>query len=251
MKFLYEYRTSDNERHCGIVCAPSRDAAYAELKKKGIKPSRVDEAPGFFNKFFGKGKRWAAIALLAVLSLVLAVLYLATRSSLFPASSSLESTLDSTVRRQLIGDTAVIEKGIRTGWVDVFPFEGERFLAGFALPGQPPAMMRIVESNLVAAINRKVDPSAGDTIEARQLKAIVQGMKDEIRAYQAEGGSLAKYCVRLIRRQQQEISYYQRAEREIEKAKEDMMPAKELESLWERRNAELRVLGIRLVQMPE
>lgn len=250
MRFLYEYRSPDNAKHSGTIDAADKNAVYAELKKRGIRPSRVEEAPGFFNKLFGRGKRWIAIAVLALLCVALSIVV--GRGVLTaPQLSIVEATFDSPVRRQLIGDSAIIEKGIRTGWLDVFPEEGERFLAGFALPGQPPAMTRIVESNLVAAVNRKIEPTPDDTIEARQLKAIVQGMKDEIRAYQVEGGTLAKYCVRLIRRQQQEIGYYQRAENEIERAKKDKMPANELEALWEKRNAALRVLGIRLVPMGE
>ena len=70
MKFLYEYRTSDNAKHSGTICAASRDAAYAAIKELGVRPSRVVEAPGFFNKLFGKGKRWLAIAALGVLVIV-------------------------------------------------------------------------------------------------------------------------------------------------------------------------------------
>ena len=38
-------------------------------------------------------------------------------------------------RRYPIGDAAIIEKGILTGWSDVFEHEGDRFLASFAVPG--------------------------------------------------------------------------------------------------------------------
>ena len=71
MKFLYEYRTSDNAKHSGTICAASRDAAYAAIKELGVRPSRVVEAPGFFNKLFGKGKRWLAIGVLGASCLVL------------------------------------------------------------------------------------------------------------------------------------------------------------------------------------
>lgn len=70
MKFLYEYRTSDNAKHSGTISAASRDAAYAAIKVLGVRPSRVVEAPGFFNKLFGKGKRWLAIAALGVLVII-------------------------------------------------------------------------------------------------------------------------------------------------------------------------------------
>ena len=42
------------------------EAAYAALRAQGIKAGHVDEAPGVFNKLFGKGKRWMAIAVLVV-----------------------------------------------------------------------------------------------------------------------------------------------------------------------------------------
>lgn len=64
MKFVYEYRTSDNVRHEATVSAVSRDAAFALLKERGIRPSRIEEAPGFFNILFGKGKRWLVIVIL-------------------------------------------------------------------------------------------------------------------------------------------------------------------------------------------
>lgn len=73
MKFNYEYRTSDNKLHEGVVSAASRDDAFAVLKARGIRPGRVTEAPGVFNKLFGKGKRWIAIVALAV-ALAIAVI---------------------------------------------------------------------------------------------------------------------------------------------------------------------------------
>ena len=45
------------------------------------------------------------------------------------------SFLTAQTRRQVIGDVAVIEKGIRTGWADAFEREGDRFFASFAIPG--------------------------------------------------------------------------------------------------------------------
>ena len=41
MKFLYEYRTSDNVHHDGTINAPDREAAYAALKAQGIRPRCV------------------------------------------------------------------------------------------------------------------------------------------------------------------------------------------------------------------
>ena len=53
MKFFYEYRTRDNERRSGEVNAADREAAFALLKSQGIRPSRLNEAPGLANKLLG------------------------------------------------------------------------------------------------------------------------------------------------------------------------------------------------------
>lgn len=82
MKFVYEYRTSDNIRHEATVSASNRDVAFAVLKERGIRPSRLEEAPGFFNRLLGKGKRWLAIVVLFVL-LVITTLTLIRRDREF------------------------------------------------------------------------------------------------------------------------------------------------------------------------
>lgn len=78
MKFNYEYRTSDNKLHEGVVRAANRDDAFAVLKSRGIRPIRVIDSPGFFNKLLGKGKRWTAIIVLAI-SLLVVVMILVFR----------------------------------------------------------------------------------------------------------------------------------------------------------------------------
>lgn len=76
MRFNYEYRTSANELKNGSICASTRERVFVELRTRGIRPCRVVEAPGFFNKLFGKGKRWLAIGVLAgALLLVLLLVY--------------------------------------------------------------------------------------------------------------------------------------------------------------------------------
>lgn len=246
MKFLYEYRTKDNVRHEGVINAASRDAAFAALKAQGIRPGSVKEAPGLFNKVFGKGKRWIAIAALSIVAIASTSIALRDK-----VSSKTLPAIDDSMRRQILGDSAIIEKGIRTGWQDVFENEGDRFLASFALPGQAPKIVRVNAISLRTALSAKVEVLDSDTLEARQIKVIVEGMKREARAYLKEGGTIEKYCRRLIRRQQEEIGYYVRAEREVQVASKNKMPAVELEKLWEKRNSELRQMGIRPISMPE
>ena len=247
MKFIYEYRTSDNVRHEGTVSAASRDAAFAALKAQGIRPGSVREAPGFFNKLFGKGKRWIAIAVLSALCGGLGIAFFGTKRT---ASAPL-SDLDSMTRRQVIGDSAIIEKGIRTGWADVFPEEGERFLASFAIPGVPAGQRNTSEREIEEALARKVGATPDDGIEVRQIKSMVEGMKDELRRFIEKKGTIVEYGQRLVQRQEQELSYYNRAKAEVEQLHKSGASAQEVEALWERRNASLRRMGIKLVPLPE
>ena len=250
MKFVYEYKTSDNERREGQLSAASRDAAYAELKRRGIRPSKVVLAPGLLNRISSFGKRGLAIAVLAVLCLVLAIAV--GRGVLTaPQPSSVEVSLDSLVRRQMIGDTAIIEQGVRDGWANVFPEEGERFLASFAIPGVPAGQRNTSEEEIRAALARKVGSTEEDGIEARQIKAMVEGMKQELREFLADGGTVVEYGKELVRRQEQELGYYNRAKSEIEAAHESGMNPAQLTDLWNKRNASLRRMGIRLVSLPE
>ena len=247
MKFRYQYRTSDNAVHDGIVAATDRDAAFAALKAQGVRPSRLEELPGFFNKLFGKGKRWLAIAALA-LALVFALFVGRART---PAAPQADPVLDAPARRQVIGDAALIEKGIRNGWSDVFELEGERFLASFAIPGVPAGQRSTTEEEIRKALAARPSRRSPQSLEERQIQSMVEGMKDELRRYLAAGGSIVGYGQRLVARQEQEIAYYKMVKAEIDAAAKNGLADEELETLWDKRNAELRQMGIRLVPYPE
>ena len=113
MKFIYEYRTKDNIRHEGVINAASRDAAFAALKAQGIRPGSVKEAPGVWNKLFGKGKRWIAIVLLAIIAIISMTFALHKNESITPSFIA-DSAVGGAMRRQILGDSAIIEKGVRT-----------------------------------------------------------------------------------------------------------------------------------------
>ena len=254
MRFLYEYKTKENERRSGEIAAPSRSAVYAELKKQGIKPYKVDLAPGFWNWVQSLGKRTAAIALLATGVVCLVVLWRGEKDeaeTFKDKASAYSDKFENKTRRQVIGDTAIIEKGIRTGWADVFPEEGERFLASFAIPGVPAGQRNTTEEEISAALSRQIEPSESDGIEARQIKSMVEGMKEELRSFLQDGGTIKVFGNCLVERQEAELGYYNRTKGELETMKNSGMDAKALETLWEKRNNELRQMGVKLVPMPE
>ena len=159
--------------------------------------------------------------------------------------------ITSKVRRQLIGDQGVIEKGIRTGWSDVFEHEGERFLSSFAIPGIPATVRTTNVAALEEALKRKIEPTESDGMEARQIKAMVEGMKDELRRFIAAGGTIEQYGRRLVARQDDEIAIYMRTSNEIEQAAKGGLGKSEIAELVDQRNDDLRRMGIKLIQMPE
>ena len=107
------------------------------------------------------------------------------------------------------------------------------------------------EAEISAALSRKVEAKPEDGIEARQIKAMVEGMKQELRQFLADNGTIVEYGQELVKRQEEEIAYYSRAKAEIEKARKSKMPTAQLNGLWERRNESLRRMGVKLVPMPE
>ena len=249
MKFTYQYKTSDGVRHTGEYAARSKAAVYDELRTKGIKAFGVEPAPGLLNRLGGiVGWRIAIIVLLALGFVAASLAYFWEKAE---APVVEDSVFLSKTRRQIIGDAAVIEAGIKNGWRDVFAEEGERFLASFAVPGVPAGVRTTNANELEKALGRVVQISDDDAMEAKQIKSMVEGMKDELRGYLAEGGTIAQYGERLVERQEQELSYYRRIKEEIESAAKSGIPEDELEAKWKAGNAELRNMGIRLVPMPE
>lgn len=260
MKFIYQYRTADNKQHQGEIKAASREAAFSTLKSQGIKPSKVIEAPGFLNKLLGRGKRWIAIALLAIIAALST--YIAFKKPNVPTTATAPSNsstkpkvqeFDDTVRRQVIGDIAIIEQGIRDGWSNVFTQdqEGERFLASFAIPGVPAGLRNTSEAEIKAALERVVSLQPSDTIEARQIKAMVEGMKQELRQFLEDGGTIVEYGKLLVQRQEEELGYYNRAKKELERMRDEGTEETQIMSLWTKRNDQLRRMGIRPLPIPD
>lgn len=253
MKFQYAYRDSKNERHDGFVVASSKDDAFKKLRAQGVKPFFVAPAPGIVNRLQGIGKRGVAIVVLVLLCLALGVIAIQTtrRNRPLAAQEEFDNAISASMRRQPIGDVAVIEKGIRTGWADAFPREGERFLASFAVPGVPAGQRNTSEAEITAALSRRVEPADSDSIEVRQIKAMVDGMKDELRKFIADGGSIREYGHRLVIRQEEEIGYYQKAQRLIEQQIEAGKSSAEISAVLDKCNSNLRSMGIKPVTMPE
>ena len=233
--------------------ADSREQVFAALREKGLRAIKVVAADGSKANGEIRGVRKRVVVLVA---LVAAVAAAAVVFCIAPLTRGLDGVgqagaFEDKSRRQVIGDTAIIEKGIKTGWSEVFEFEGERFFASFAIPGVPAGLRNTTEMEIAESLERMIGPSYEDGIEARQIKTMVEGMKDEARRFIAKGGSIRQYCHLLVCRQEEEIGYYNRAKAEIENAQKANLSEDKLIELWEERNKELRQIGVKLVPLPE
>lgn len=244
MRFTYAYRASDGTRHEASIEAESRDAAFAALRKDGIRPIKVVAADGSKANGAPVGVRKRVVAVLVGVAVCIGVAVTVAVSRVSaPTAPRLE-----TARRFPIGDAAVIEKGILTGWSDVFQDEGERFLASFAVPGVKAGQRSTTAGELEAALARRIAIPKNVGLEARQIMAMVEGMKQEARAYVAAGGNVVEYGKRLTERQDAEIAFYERTKAEMEQAKKTRS-GPDLIEFWEEKNAALRHLGIRTITL--
>lgn len=243
MKFTYQYRTSDNAVHSGTISASSRDVAFNRLKSRGFKPFSLVEDTGFFNVLFGKGKRWIAICLLSVAALMLLRIILNPHS--FVADSALSQP-----RHQIYGDPALMEEWGDTVYSTALVDRGECILAVYAQPGGyvgwrgGNATNTFFTADDVAAIEltKDVPVSIGDddSRELRELKAILVGMKDELRNYLSDGvGTARSYLDRLEERRIAEVAVYEQVAHELADESD--------ETVREARNESLRALGLRTV----
>ena len=119
------------------------------------------------------------------------------------------------------------------------------------MPGVPVSVRNTTEREIREALGRKVPVAKDDSLEARQIKAMVEGMKEELREFLADGGSIIGYGQCLVQRQEQEIGYYTRAKTELDALVEAKAPREEVVALWEKSNDKLRRMGIRLLSLPE
>lgn len=242
MKFIYEYRTRDNVKHSGVLNAYDRDSAYAALKAQGVNPSRMVEAPGFFNKLFGKGKRWVVIG-------TLSVAVVGTTMTTIHWRKVAESDMGPMHRHQIYGDPVLMDELSRNGYVSVFEAEGDRFLARFAQPGVYVTPLEKQERQVVAGALARLRDAKSVTVdggprEVRELKRIVMWIRNELAQYLENGvGTCDTYIKRLYERQNREVMIYNRAVHQLEKSGD--------EAEFARVNESLRKLGLRTVLKAE
>ena len=256
MKYTFAYKTSDGVRHEDSIEAASRDEVFEALRRQGIRPIKVVAADGSKanGEVHGLRKRvvFALVAFAAAVAGVIAYLG-GERTGAATAANSAASA----PRHQIYGDPATMEGLERGDFAAHLPRVGDQMLAVFAQPGKlmcakganPRLLDAAMETAFVAyakdelAAKRDIAIDAGEERELRELKQIVNGMREEMREYLANGnGTPRSFWRRLNERTAQEIQIYERTRRELEKETS--------EEVWEQKNDALRRLGLRTIPNP-
>ena len=256
MKYTYAYKTSDGARHEAAMEAESREAVFAALRARGIKAIKVVAADG--SKANGEA-RPAKTAMIIGWSTTVASLLVLTFAlyAFFAAKRTSESVVASTPRHQIYGDPAIMEGLERGDFATHLPRVGDQMLAVFAQPGRLMCAKganprRIDEKSYAAfeaytknelAAENDIAIEQSDLREIKELKQIINGMREEMRHYLANGnGTLRSFWRRLNERTAQEMQIYERTRRELEKETS--------EEVWEQKNDALRRLGLRTIPNP-
>ena len=262
MKYTYAYKTSDGTRHEATMDAESREAVFAALRERGIKAIKVVAADGSKANGEVRGVRKRVVALIALAAAIVVgvVAFILGESNNQTIEQSDNSP--SSPRHQIYGDPAIVESFERGNFSVVFTNEFDRMLAWFAQPGKlmcprgtdPRRLAGDFAQAYCATSCTSHDTSrssrehsaecsretVNDSREVRELKQIVNGMREELREYLANGnGTPRSYWRRLLERTQQEMQIYERIRRELENEKN---PA-----VWEEKNEALRRLGLRTI----
>ena len=132
----------------------------------------------------------------------------------------------------------------------------EAWLARYAEPGRAvsPVQECPARHEFVAALREPIRVASTDFTEVVDLKRIVEGMKREMRAYIAGGGTVEGYAAEVEKRQRLEMSYRERAEQklaEMMSAERGAVHSREAYDYWLKANASLKAMGIYEIPLPD
>lgn len=250
MKFGYSYKTPDGVRHESFYHADTKEDVFADLRKKGIRPIKVWEvAP---RRAFPIRPSTVILALLALALFAAFAAYV-----MLSGRSPHDRSPQSEDRSQIYGDPGILQTCESREWSNVFENEGERFLARFAQPGIPVRLTGNAWRKTVAdALKAKPAPVPvrdSDSAEIAKMKRMVNGMKNELAQYVADGGTVEEYIAEVLQRQSIEEKIVINFKAEFEKLERDANAKNrdEIISKWNAKNVLLRQMGLRTVLIPE
>jgi hypothetical protein len=238
LKFGYSYKSSDGIRHESVFVAKSKEEVFSALRAIGIKPIKVWPIYSRFHV-----RRSVLIISLLIIALGLSLYYTFSETVTKKNNVSITSP-----RHQIYGDPARMEEFESSGYKTILLLPGDRFLAAYAIPGKQISNEGLIsplkaKELLREVINEDLIIFDSDAPETKELKKILNGMKQELRAYLADGiGTIESYVMRLRERQIEEIRIYERVKQELESVT-DL-------KIREQRNESLRAMGLKTIPRP-
>ena len=293
MRFAYTYRSSDGQRHTAEIEAESRDTAFAKVRAElGIKPIKVTAAGGQDtqdNRDTQGRRRMPVLGVLGVLGVLAILAVLAWRWAdardarpyqvMTPQGPVTYSVAAPLPRQAIPGDRQRIEQAIRgpdgrsprESGQGAFAHPAERWLARYAEPGRKIDGLKIEDLGLRgddawrSCLREPIRIASTDFTEVVDLKRIVAGMKREMKAYLAGGGTVEGYLAELEKRQRLELSYRERAEQKLEEllkeqkdgGRNELRPSRggspyaAAYAYWLKANAQLQAMGIYPLALPD
>ena len=233
--------------------AESREAVFTALRVRGIKAIKVVAADGSKANGEVRGVRRRVVAALVAL-VALGVGVVAYISGTRTGAAVAANPANAAPRHQIYGDPAIMERFERGDFEGVLPREGDRLLAWLAVPGRVMCPKDADPRQLNAERHAQLSAYAADELdvsrdlpiqseeprEVRELKQIVNGIREEMREYLANGNGTPKsFWRRMVQRTMQEMQIYERTKRELEKEKDS--------AVWEAKNEQLRRIGLRTI----
>ena len=153
--------------------------------------------------------------------------------------------------RKRIADAASAFKYPAEAWLARYAEPGRQLPATIETPPAAPAAShptRPAPADFEAALREPIRIASTDFTEVIDLKRIVTGMKREMKAYLAGGGTIGQYLLELNKRQRLEISYRENAEKRLQ----GMLPKpQEAYAYWLKANASLKSMGIYELPLPD
>ena len=260
MRYTYAYKTPDGVRHEASMNASSREEVFTELRKQGIKAIKVIAADGSKANGEVRGVRKRVVAVIA-LGVGIAAGVVAYMGGAYSGVAVVANPETMSPRHQIYGDPATMEALERGDFRNVLSREGDQMLAIFAQPGklmcakganprrwvtgngEQGTVFEAYAKNELGA-DKDIQITADDSREVRELKQIVNGMREEMRQYLANGnGTPRSFWRRLNERTLSEMQIYERTRRELEKETKT--------EIWEQKNESLRILGLRTIPNPK
>lgn len=233
--------------------AKCREDVFSELRKQGIRAIKVVAADGSKANGEVRGIRKRAVAaLVALVAIGVGVVAFVGGSRTGAATAANPAKMSP--RHQIYGDPALIERFEAGDFEGVLTRAGDQLLAWYAQPGKLMIPKGVNPRRLSAqqfeelsayaqaelAAERDLDASADTQREVRELKQIVNGLREEFRGYLANGnGTPRSFWRRLNERTLQEMQIYERTHRELEKETSA--------AVWDEKNEQLRRLGLRTI----